>query len=424
LAFERDEYMADRKRPSGTPLHNAIFRRLWFALTVSRLGDQFTVLALTWFVLQLTRSGTAIGLVLLCFQLPIMVTGPLVGKLLDRYQFRAVMGLDNLCRAMIMMVFPVLHGLGMLQLWHVYVLAMLAGAVSPGTEVGLSVAIPHLVEGRELEGANALLSMVWEIATLAGPALGGLLVGLFGAPYVILMDALTFLVMGIVAFSLPAERHKKRTKRDQGGGKLLGLDTLFRLKTVRLLTACELFVLFIQGLQSVALAVYSERTLSAGAAEYGLLLSSFGVGSLLGLLFLNRLFARENRSGLVLALILGLFGVMIFPLLFVRKLLAALSFLALAGIFAAPFFPIEQSAVQRLVPARLRGEVFGVRGALGISGYPLGGTAGGILLDHMSAPFVLGMSALACLMGGLAAFLSPAMRGLRREDPVSLRTGE
>ena len=416
--------MTDHKRLSGSLLHNAMFRRLWFALTLSRLGDQLTVLALTWFVLQLTNSGAAIGLVLLCFQLPIVVTGPLVGKLLDRFQFRTVMGVDNFCRAIIMMGFPVLHGLGALQLWHVYLLAMLAGAISPATEVGLPVAIPHLVAGDKLEDANALLSMVWEIATLAGPALGGLLVGLFGAPPVILLDALSFLVMGLVAFSLPTVRHEKLIEQKQGGGKWLGLDALFRLKTVRLLTALELFVLFIQGLQSVALAVYSERTLAAGAAEYGLLLSAFGVGSAFGLLFINRLFARQSRSGLMLSLILGLFGVMVFPLVFLRKLLAALLFLALAGVFAAPFFPIEQSAVQRLVPAGMRGVVFGVRGALGISGYPLGGTAGGVLLDHLSAPLVLGLSSLACLVAGLAAFFSPAMRGLTRTDPVPNRAGE
>ena len=415
--------MTGRKRLSGPLLHNPIFRRLWFALTVSRLGDQFTVLALTWFVLQLTHSGTAIGLVLLCFQLPIALTGPLIGKLLDRFQFRTVMGLDNFCRAIIMLGFPVLHRLGALQLWHVYALAMLAGAVSPATEVGLPVAIPHLVEGGELEQANALLSMVWEIATLAGPALGGLLVGLFGAPSVILIDALTFLGMGIVAFSLPRVSHAQPVKPEAGGGKWLGLDTLFRLRTVRLLTAFELFVLFIQGLQSVALAVYSERTLAAGAAEYGLLLSAFGMGSVLGLLFINRLFAAQDRSGLVLALILALFGAMVLPLVFLKNLFAALLFLALAGVVAAPFFPIEQSAVQRLVPAHLRGGVFGVRGALGISGYPLGGTVGGVLLDHLSAPFVLGLSSLACLAGGLAAFFSPAMRGLTRAGPVPNQTG-
>jgi len=335
-----------------------------------------------------------------------------------------VMGVDNFCRAIIMMGFPVLYGLGALQLWHVYLLAMLAGAISPATEVGLPVAIPHLVAGNELEDANALLSMVWEIATLAGPALGGLLVELFGAPPVILLDALSFLVMGIVAFSLPTVRHEKFVEQNRDGGKWLGLDVLFRLKTVRLLTAFELFMLFIQGLQAVALAVYSERTLAAGAAEYGLLLSAFGVGSVLGLLFINRLFAVQNRSGLVLALILGLFGVMVFPLVFLRRLLAAMLFLALAGVFAAPFFPIEQSAVQRLVPAGLRGAVFGVRGALGISGYPLGGTAGGVLLDHLSAPVVLGLSSLACLVAGLAAFFSPAMRRLTRTDPVLNRAGE
>src|SRR5579859_3752993 len=73
-----------RPRP-GTPLRNPAFVRLWLGLSVSYLGDQFTIIALLWFVLQLTGSGAAVGLVILCFDLPGVVTGAIIGRLLDRY---------------------------------------------------------------------------------------------------------------------------------------------------------------------------------------------------------------------------------------------------------------------------------------------------------------------------------------------------
>lgn len=403
------------------PLRHPPFRRLWIALTTSRLGDQFTVLALTWFMLELTGSGKAIGLVLLCFQLPTLVTSPVIGRFLDRYQPRLVMSVDNFCRAFIIAAIPILHWLNAFEIWHIYALALLTGILSPATEVGVPVVIPHLVADEELEGANALLSMVWEIATLAGPAVAGFLVEFLGGPAVLLIDAVTFLIMGFVTFSIPDVHREQIEENATEQRGLLGFGTLMRMRIVRLLTALMLLLLFVQGLQAVALAVYSQRTLEAGAAEYGLLLSAFGTGSVLGLLLINRLLAQRDRPGITLAVIFVLFGFLVFPLVFLRSLPTAMLFLALAGFFAAPYFVIERSLVQRLVPAHLRGEIFGVRGALSISGYPLGGAVGGAFLDYVSSPVVIGVSSLTCMAVGLAGLVSPTLRGIKRNGEDEAR---
>jgi hypothetical protein len=131
-------------------------QRLWIGLSISYLGDQFTVIALLWFVLQLTGSGAAVGLVILCFDLPGVVTGAILGRLLDGYQPRLVMGIDNLARATLIAAIPTLYAVGWLQLWRVLVLALLAGALSPATTAGVRVFVPHLVDDAALDRANAL----------------------------------------------------------------------------------------------------------------------------------------------------------------------------------------------------------------------------------------------------------------------------
>ena len=83
----------------GAPLRHPAFQRLWLGMSISYLGDQFTIIALLWFVLQLTGSGAAVGLVILCFDLPGVFTGAILGRLLDRYQPRLVMGFDIRRRA-------------------------------------------------------------------------------------------------------------------------------------------------------------------------------------------------------------------------------------------------------------------------------------------------------------------------------------
>jgi predicted MFS family arabinose efflux permease len=152
--------------------------------------------------------------------------------------------------------------------------------------------------------------------------------------------------------------------------------------------------------------------------EYGLLLSAFGMGSVLGLILMHRFLAERDRPGLSLALIMILFGILVSPLAFLKNFFIVVLCLIAAGIVAAPFFPIEQTAVQRLVPIGLRGEVFGARGSLGISGYPFGGAMGGLLLDYFSAPMVIGLSALSCITSGFMGLLSPTLRSLTRDSEI------
>ena len=137
-----------------SPLRLPAFRRLWLGLVISRLGDQFTVITLLWFVLDLTGSATALSVVLLCFSLPAIVTSPLLGRLLDRYQPREIMLLDNLARALVIGAIPVVYWFGGLTLWVLYGLALLAGALAPATSVGIGVILPHLGPDAELEQAN------------------------------------------------------------------------------------------------------------------------------------------------------------------------------------------------------------------------------------------------------------------------------
>ncbi len=387
-------------------LRYSAFRRLWMGLTASRLGDELTVIAITWFVLELTGSGTSAGLVLLCSQVPSILTSPFLGRLLGRYQPRSIMVIDNLSRGCIIAAIPVLHWLNALEVWHIYVMALLIGILWPATEIGVEVVVPHLVPDEELEGANTLLSVVWEIATLVGPAVGGFLVKLTGGPAVLLLDALSFLIMGIVLLSIPDLPLVQVEESSVERGRLLGFGTLVRMRLVLLLTTMTLFMLFVQGLQSVALSVYSQRTLVAGASGYGLLLSAFGLGSLVGLLLNYRFISHLKRPAMALAAIFVLFGLLILPLFF----------LALGGFIAGPYFVIGRSLMQRLVPVHLRGEVFGVQGALGTAGYPLGGTVGGILADYLTAPVAIGLSALGCVAAGSAGLFSPVLRGIKPRE--------
>jgi MFS family permease len=396
----------------GAPLRHPAFQRLWLGLSISYLGDQFTVIALLWFVLQLTGSGAAVGLVILCFDLPGVVTGAILGRLLDRYQPRLVMGFDNLVRAALIAAIPSLYALGSLQLWHVFVLASLAGALSPATTAGVRAFVPHLVHDAALDRANALTATSLQFSYLAGPVAAGFAVARFGGPWALFIDAASFLLMGLLALTLPAIAREPRVA-DAAANRWLGFGALFSLRHVPALTLLSLVFFFSYGPLEAALPVYSGQSLHANAAGYGLLWTGFGVGAFAGALTLTRL-SRRWRPSIALPMIAVLWGALLCPLFFIRQLPLAMLFLGMAGAAWAPYTPMETTLLQRLVPAQMRGQVFGARHSLVVAAAPLGAAFGGVLLQYLSAPLVIAISGLACILAGLGGLVSPSLRQLQR----------
>jgi MFS family permease len=411
-----DHQLMGRTATVRTPLRNPAFQRLWMGLSISYLGDQFTIIALLWFVLQLTGSGAAVGLVILCFNLPGVVTGAILGRLLDRYQPRLVMGFDNLARAALIAAIPTLYALGSLHLWQVFVLALLAGALSPATTAGVRAFVPHVVEDAALDRANALTATSLQFSYLAGPVAAGFAVARLGGPRTLFIDAASFLLMGILALTMPRITREPRVAQHPAANRWLGFGALFSLRYVRALTLLSLVFFFSYGPLEAALPVYTGQTLHANADGYGLLWTGFGVGAFAGVLTLTKL-SHRWRPSIALPMIAVLWGTLLCPLFFIRRLPLAMLFLGVAGASWAPYTPMETTLLQRLVPAEIRGQVFGARHSLVVAASPLGAAFGGALLQYLSAPLVIAISGIACILAGLGGLASPSLRQLKRGNP-------
>jgi len=98
------------------------FGWLWVDRLISSTGDEFTLLALPWFVLQVTGSGTATAGILLALQLLAILTSMGIGSLIDRFQSRAIITIDNGARTFIIGLIPILYWLGLLELWLLFLL--------------------------------------------------------------------------------------------------------------------------------------------------------------------------------------------------------------------------------------------------------------------------------------------------------------
>ncbi|WP_019588229.1 MFS transporter [Deinococcus apachensis] len=382
-----------------------LFARLWLGALVSGLGDNLSWLALTWFVLERTERGAAVGALLLCFALPAVVTGPLWGRALDRWQPGPLMLLDTLARAVLIGLIPLLDTLDILQWWMVLVIAALMGALAPATGVGVCLLIPALLADEELEPGNAAYGLTGQIPTVFGPALAGLLVAAWGAPRALLVDALTFLFMAGVLLGLPRlPRGHHTASRPQANIRqgwspvvwaVLGLTTLFS---------------FVYGPLEAALPVLARESLGTGAQGYGALWSALGVGMVVGTFLVGTL-GRAFPVSLVLVGIMALWGLVVMGLPLACGVGPALAVMFAGGVIWGPYTALETTLLQRSVPTGRHGRLFGLRAMLLGPAAPLGTALGGLLLLGLSAGWVIALSGLGCLLG---AFL--ALPWLRRGE--------
>src|SRR5262249_31736815 len=144
------------------------------------------------------------------------------------------------------------------------------------------------------------------------------------------IDAVSFLLMGLIALTLPTIRREPRVAQRTAANRWFGFGALFSLRYVPGLTLLSLVFFFSYGPLEAALPVYSAQTLRANADGYGLLWTGFGAGAFAGVLTLTKL-SRRWRASIALPTIAVLWGALLCPLFFVRQLPLAMLCLAVAG---------------------------------------------------------------------------------------------
>jgi MFS family permease len=184
-------------------LRIADLRKLWTGSLVSLLGDGATWIAMAWLAVSVGGAG-ALAVLGVCYSAPIIAGGLLAGKVVDRFSRRWLLVVDSAVRGGVILCVPVLASFGALHLWHIYVAATVFGLFKI-LPIGIVPAVlPELVPERQLPTAIALEAIATGIAGLAGPAIGGVLITFFGAPWVLALDAATYLVFAALVLSMKA----------------------------------------------------------------------------------------------------------------------------------------------------------------------------------------------------------------------------
>ncbi len=414
-----------------TPRHGALWRhpgfvKLWAAQTVSTLGDQVTLLALPLLAATTLGAGAGqMGVLRAAETGPILVVGLFAGVWIDRLRRRPILIAADLGRAALLLTIPIAAWLDLLRIELLYVVGILVGTFTVFFEVARQSYVTSVVQRGQLVDANSKLSVSSSGAEVVGPGLTGTLIQILGAPVTVLLDAISFLVSGLLIGSMrslelapPPRRHGSNVWREIGEG----LRQVRHDPILRTLAGATASGNIFENARYAVLVLYMSEALDLSPATIGLVLGAGSVGYFLGA-FLPGWAARRFGLGRAItgSMVVIWLSELLFPLaagpkhIAIPILFAALFFNGLAG----PAYDVNQFSLrQAITPDALLGRVNAsmrvvIRGAV-----PIGALLGGLIGEGFGLRAVMVFGAL----GGLSSLLwlwrspVPAMKALPRTE--------
>ena len=396
-------------------LHTPNYRRYFAGQAVSLVGTWMQTVAQAWLVLELTGSGTALGLVAAAQFLPILLLAPYGGVLADRLDKRTILIATQSALGAMALTLGVLTVTGAVRLWMVVVLALALGVATALDNPARQAFAQEMVGAGGLRNAVSLNSVLVNSARAVGPAVAGVLIATVGTGACFLINAASYVAVVAALWGMDVRQLRPTPKQGREPGQVRqGLRYVAR--TPDLLV--PLMMLALVGTLAyefqVVLPLLARGPLAGGAGTYALLTSAMGVGAMAGGLVV----AGRGRTGLApLTLASALFGLAILAAAAAPSVGYALIALTVVGATSVAFLAVGNTTLQLTSEPRFRGRVMALWAVAFLGSTPLGAPIIGAVSEHLSPRGGLAIGGLACLAAAGLGALVLARGGDRGSAP-------
>jgi MFS family permease len=382
------------------------FRNLWAATTLSLFGDFFSVVAIAWLTLQLTGSSLALGSVLVVGAIPRGVLMILGGAVADRLSPRLTMFGSMALRALLVAPLAVLVISGRVQMWEVYAISFVFGAVDAFFLPARSSVLPKIVADHELEPGNAVLNVTGMLAAILAPALAGVVVTAVGTGWAFAADAACFALGVLFVLLLPAPRGTAQSESAGGniGGQIVaGIRYVWNDVGVRAILMVIAVIDFAAvGALDVGIPTLAHDRYGVGATGLGVMLGAWGVGATLGAGGAGFIKA-PTRLGLMLIGVCVWIGVGIAVVGVLPTLVPAAVTMAVCGISTGAINTYGISWLQRRVEPAMQGRVMALVMTASTGLAPVALALAGVIAELNTTLLFVAAGALIVLAGAGAA---------------------
>lgn len=380
-------------------LDNPNFRRYFAGQSVSLTGTWMQTVAQGWLVLQLTDSGTAVGVLVALQTLPVLLLGPYAGVVADRLDKRRLMIRLQSAMGVLAAVLGVLTVTGVVELWHVYVLAVLLGLNNAFENPARQTFILEMVGPEDLRNAVSLNSVLVNVARAVGPAVAGLIIGWGGLGICFLLNAVSFAAvvwsltgLDLAALTTPDPVPRAKGQLREGLSYVRHEPDLLVPLLMMALVGCLAYEF------QVVLPIVAADTFGGDARTYGFMTAAMGVGAVIGGLWV----AARGRTGTRAMIRTSVaFGVAIAGAALAPNLALEYLALALVGGVSIGFLSKGNSTLQLAAAPHMRGRVMALWSVAFLGSTPLGGPIAGAVSEYYGGRIGLLMGAVACLLAAV-----------------------
>jgi MFS family permease len=384
-------------------LRHRNFRLFFFGQGVSLIGTWMQGVAMPWLVYRLTGSAMLLGVVGFTGQILTFVMAPLAGVLADRWNRHRLVLLAQVLATMQALALAVLTLAGVIEVWHIIVLSLLAGLVR-GFEIPTRQAfvVEMLDDRHDLPNAIALNSFLVNGARLVGPSVAGVLIALVGEGWCFLLNALSYLA---VIAALAAMRLRPRAIQPTANNFLEdireGVVYAARSPPIRsvLLLLCVVSLMGVP--YTVLMPIFAKDILHGDSYTMGFLMGAVGVGAIVGAVFLA---SRRSTLGFgrLIAVAAGAFGASLVAFSLSRNFWLSLPLLVWTGCGMMMQMASSNTLLQTIVEENKRGRVMSFYTMAFMGMAPFGSLLAGSLAEALGAPRTV-------LLGGLLTIAGAAV---------------
>ncbi|MDQ1723837.1 MAG: hypothetical protein QOG52_865 [Frankiaceae bacterium] len=376
-------------------LDNRNYRRYISGQGISLVGTWMQTVAQSWLVLELTGSGTKVGLLVALQTLPVLLLGPYGGVVADRVDKRKLMIWLQSMMGLLSLVLGVLTLTHRVTLNEVYTIAVLLGLNNCFENPARQSFILEMVGADRVRNAVSLNSVIVNVARAVGPAAAGLIIAAGGTGLCFLINAASFVAVVLSLVLLDAESLLPTAPTARARGQVIeGLRYVRRTRELAVPLAMMALVGCLAYEFQVVLPVVAKSTFHGGPSTYGYLTGAMGLGAIVGGLYV----AAKGRTGIAamtnssFAFAAALTAAAVAPTLPLE--LVALMFV---GGVSVGFLSKGNSTLQLGAAPSMRGRVMALWAVAFLGSTPIGGPIAGAVSEHFGGRAGLGLAAAACL---------------------------
>ncbi len=380
------------------------FRLYFFGQIISSIGTFMQSIAQPWLVLQLTGSGTALGLVLALQYLPTLLLSPWGGLITDRFPKRKLVFLTQILFGILALGLGALIATGAVRLWMVYVFALLFGLVTTVDNPARQTFMMEMVGKEELKNATTLNNSQFNLARVIGPAIAGALIATVGITICFILNGISYAAVVIVLLMMNASELNPAPLVKRAKGQIM--DGFGYVLSSKVLLYTLIIVAIVGTLTyefMVSLPLIAQFTFNGDAGTYAELTAALGVGALLGGIYIA---GQKKTSPSMLPLASLLFGIAVIIAAFAPSLATMTLALVVVGAFSIYFITIGTIVLQFESDPAMIGRVMALWSMAFLGSTAIGGPAIGWVGENIGPRWGLAVGGIAAVVAAVIGYLT------------------